>query len=112
MPSHCTTKLVNAFGIKYVQWAVVITGFIVGIPMFYSVGFVILVPLVFTIAATTRLPLLYVGLPMLTSLSVTHGYLPPHPAPTAIVGMFGADFGKTSSLPTPPTSENHKYQAV
>lgn len=90
-----TTKLVDAFGIKYVQWAVVLTGFIVGIPMFYSVGFVILVPLVFTIAATTRLPLLYVGLPMLTSLSVTHGYLPPHPAPTAIVGMFDANFGKT-----------------
>jgi Gnt-I system high-affinity gluconate transporter len=90
-----TTKLVDVFGIKYVQWAVVITGFIVGIPMFYSVGFVILVPLVFTIAATTRLPLLYVGLPMLTSLSVTHGYLPPHPAPTAIVSMFNADFGKT-----------------
>ena len=90
-----TTKLVDTFGIKYVQWAVVLTGFIVGIPMFYSVGFVILVPLVFTVAATTRLPLLYVGLPMLTSLSVTHGYLPPHPAPTAIVGMFNADFGKT-----------------
>lgn len=90
-----TTKLVDTFGIKYVQWAVVLTGFIVGIPMFYSVGFVILVPLVFTVAATTRLPLLYVGLPMLTSLSVTHGYLPPHPAPTAIVGMFEADFGKT-----------------
>ncbi len=90
-----TTKLVATFGIKNVQWAVVLTGFIVGIPMFYSVGFVILVPLVFTVAATTRLPLLYVGLPMLTSLSVTHGYLPPHPAPTAIVTMFGADFGKT-----------------
>lgn len=90
-----TTKLVDTFGIKYVQWAVVLTGFIVGIPMFYSVGFVILVPLVFTVAATTRLPLLYVGLPMLTSLSVTHGYLPPHPAPTAIATMFEADFGKT-----------------
>ncbi|GGG47744.1 idonate transporter [Croceivirga lutea] len=90
-----TTKLVDTFGIKHVQWAVVLTGFIVGIPMFYSVGFVILVPLAFTIAATTRLPLLYVGLPMLTSLSVTHGYLPPHPAPTAIATMFNADFGKT-----------------
>ena len=90
-----TTKLVSAFGIKYVQWAVVLTGFIVGIPMFYSVGFVILIPLVFTIAVSTKLPLLYVGLPMLTSLSVTHGYLPPHPAPTAIAAMFNADIGKT-----------------
>ncbi|SIP93181.1 gluconate:H+ symporter [Maribacter ulvicola] len=90
-----TTQLVQKFGKKNIQWAVVLTGFIVGIPMFYSVGFVILVPLVFTIAAATGLPLLYVGLPMLASLSVTHGYLPPHPAPTALASMFNADIGKT-----------------
>jgi Gnt-I system high-affinity gluconate transporter len=90
-----TTKLVQNFGKKNIQWAVVLTGFIVGIPMFYSVGFVILVPLVFTIAAATGLPLLYVGLPMLASLSVTHGYLPPHPAPTALAATFNADIGKT-----------------
>ena len=90
-----TTRMVDAFGVKNVQWAMVVTGFIVGIPMFYSVGFVILIPLVFTIAISTGLPLLYVGLPMLTSLSVTHGYLPPHPAPTAIAAMFNADIGKT-----------------
>ncbi|WP_422359391.1 gluconate:H+ symporter [Reichenbachiella sp.] len=90
-----TSALVAKFGIKYIQWAVVLAGFIVGIPMFYSVGFVILIPLVFTVAASTGLPLIYVGLPMLTSLSVTHGFLPPHPAPTAIAVMFDADIGKT-----------------
>ncbi len=90
-----TTSLVAGFGEKNIQWALVLTGFIVGIPMFYSVGFVILVPLVFTVAAATGLPLLYVGLPMLASLSVTHGYLPPHPAPTAIVVLFNANLGKT-----------------
>lgn len=90
-----TTRLVSSFGIKNVQWAVVLAGFIVGIPMFYTVGFVILIPLVFTVAATTGLPLIYVGLPMLASLSVTHGFLPPHPAPTAIAQMFEADIGKT-----------------
>lgn len=90
-----TSHLVRRFGKKNVQWAVVLTGFIVGIPMFYTVGFVILVPLVFTVAAATGLPLLYVGMPMLASLSVTHGYLPPHPAPTAISEIFQADLGKT-----------------
>lgn len=90
-----TTKLIDKFGKKNIQWAVVLTGFIVGIPMFYTVGFVILIPLVFTIAAATGLPLIYVGLPMLASLSVTHGYLPPHPAPTGIAVMFKADIGKT-----------------
>ena len=90
-----SSKLISLFGIKYIQWAMVITGFIVGIPMFYNVGFVILVPLIFTVATSTGLPLLYVGIPMLASLSVTHGFLPPHPSPSAISIMFKADIGKT-----------------
>lgn len=90
-----TDKLIEKFGRKYIQWAVVLTGFIVGIPMFYSVGFVLLIPLIFTVAISSRVPLLYVGLPMLTSLSVTHGFLPPHPAPTVIAEQFNADIGKT-----------------
>jgi Gnt-I system high-affinity gluconate transporter len=90
-----STRLIALFGIKYIQWAMVITGFIVGIPMFYNVGFVILVPLIFTVAASTGLSLLYVGIPLLAALSVTHGFLPPHPSPTAIAMMFNADIGKT-----------------
>ena len=90
-----TTKLVQAFGIKHIQWALMLTGFIVGVSLFYDVGFFIMIPLVFTVAASTGLPLLYVGLPMLASLSVTHGYLPPHPAPTAITALLGANLGKT-----------------
>ncbi len=93
-----TQTMVSTFGTKKVHWALMLTGFIVGIPMFYSVGFVILIPIVFTLAASTRLPLLFVGLPMVASLSVTHGLLPPHPAPTAIADMFGADMGKTMLL--------------
>lgn len=90
-----TQTMVTAFGIKRVHWALMLAGFIVGIPMFFSVGFVILIPLVFTLAASTRLPLIFVGLPMIAALSVTHGLLPPHPAPTAIADMFGADLGRT-----------------
>ena len=90
-----STSLIGVFGVKNIHWALVLTGFIVGIPLFYSVGFVILVPLVFTLAAINRLPLVYIGLPMLAALSVTHGYLPPHPAPSAIVQTYGADLGLT-----------------
>ncbi len=90
-----TSRLIKAFGLKHIQLALMLTGFIVGVSLFYDVGFFIMIPLVFTVAASTGLPLLYVGLPMLAALSVTHGYLPPHPAPTAIVGMFNADMGKT-----------------
>jgi len=93
--SRIAGGLVSRFGIKNIQWAMMLTGFIVGIPMFYNIGFVILVPLVFTVASATRLPLLYVGIPLLASLSVTHGFLPPHPSPSAIATIFGAHVGKT-----------------
>lgn len=89
------TTLINIFGYKYIQWAVVLTGFILGFALFYEVGFVLLLPLVCTIAVSARIPILYVGAPMAAALSVTHGFLPPHPAPTAIAAIFHADMGKT-----------------
>ena len=85
--------LIRLFGIKNIQWAILSTGLLVGIPLFYNAGFVVLVPLIFAIAATTRLPLLYLALPMAASLSVTHGFLPPHPGPLAIASILKADVG-------------------
>ena len=90
-----TNCLIKLFGLKNTRMAVMLTGFIVGVTMFYSVGFVILVPLVFTVAAATGFSLISIALPMLAALSVTHGFLPPHPAPTALSVMFEADMGKT-----------------
>jgi Gnt-I system high-affinity gluconate transporter len=87
--------LVKAFGEKNIQWALMITGFIVGVPLFYNVGFVLLIPLIFSVAHQSKLPAVYVGLPMLAALSVTHGFLPPHPSPTALVGQFHANMGLT-----------------
>lgn len=87
--------LMKTFGQRYIQWALVLTGFIIGIPLFYNVGFVLVVPLIFSVAYKYKLPVVYIGLPMLAALSVTHGFLPPHPSPTALVGQFGADMGLT-----------------
>lgn len=87
--------LVNAFGIKHIQWALVIVGFIIGIPLFYETGFVLMVPLIFSVVYKYKLHAVYIGLPMLAALSVTHGFLPPHPSPSALVVIFHADMGKT-----------------
>ena len=92
-----TAILIQTFGRKYIQWALMLTGFIIGLPLFYTVGFVMMIPLIFTLARSTGLPLLYVGLPMLASLSVTHGYLPPHPGPTGVAELLEANLGKTLS---------------
>lgn len=89
------TVLIDRFGRKNLRWALCLTGFIVGIALFYEVGFVLMIPLVFTVAIGARLPLLEVGLPMVAALSVTHCFLPPHPGPTAISVIYGADIGKT-----------------
>jgi len=72
-----------------------ITGFVAGMPLFYNVGFVLMVPLIFSVVYQYKLPAVYIGLPMLAALSVTHGFLPPHPSPTALAGQFNANLGLT-----------------
>src|SRR6516225_6928956 len=90
-----STVMMQVFGRKYIRWGLMVTGFIVGIPLFYNVGFVLMVPLIFSVVYQYKLPAVYIGLPMLAALSVTHGFLPPHPAPASLVGQFGAEMGKT-----------------
>jgi Gnt-I system high-affinity gluconate transporter len=84
---------IKIFGKKYYHWAMMLTGFIVGIPLFYNVGFVLLVPLIFTVVQRTGMPAVYTALPMLAALSVTHGFLPPHPSPSAITVQLQAGTG-------------------
>lgn len=88
------SQLIKNFGEKNIQWALLLTGFLVGIPLYYNAGFVILVPLVFTLARKTGLPLLYIAIPMAASLSTTHCFLPPHPGPVVLVSAFKANMGK------------------
>jgi Gnt-I system high-affinity gluconate transporter len=90
-----SATLISAFGIRYIQWSLLLTGFMVGLPLYYNAGFIILIPLVFSVAKETRLPLLYLVLPMAASLSTVHCFLPPHPSPVILVNAFNADMGKT-----------------
>ncbi|AYK59137.1 gluconate permease GntP [Bacillus subtilis] len=86
--------LVNKFGEKNIQWAVVIASFIIGIALFFEVGLVLLIPIVFAISRELKISILFLGIPMVAALSVTHGFLPPHPGPTAIAGEYGANIGE------------------
>lgn len=90
-----STGLIRIFGVKRVKLAMVLTGFTVGIAMFYNAGFIVLIPLVFAVAVSTGQPLVYLTCAMASALSVTHGFLPPHPGPIAIIAIFKADTGRT-----------------
>ncbi len=86
--------LIAKLGKKYVQWAMVIASFMIGIALFFEVGLVLLIPLVFTIAKRMNVSQLKIGLPMVTALSVTHGFLPPHPGPVVIAKELNAPIGE------------------
>lgn len=85
--------LIDKFGEKRIQWAVVVAGFVLGIALFFEVGLVLLIPIVYQISKQLKIPFLWLGLPMATALSVTHAFLPPHPGPTVIAQQYGANVG-------------------
>ena len=89
------TRFIDITGRKHIQFAMAITGLLVGIAMHYNAGFLVLIPLVYTVALTTGLPLVYIGLPLAAALSVTHGFTPPHPAPTFLTLLYNADVNQT-----------------
>ncbi len=90
-----SNALVRTLGEKRVDWALMLSGFIIGLPVFFQVGLVLLAPVLFTVTRQTGTPLLRVAIPMLAGLSTTHGLIPPHPGPLAAIERLGADPGRT-----------------
>jgi Gnt-I system high-affinity gluconate transporter len=90
--------LIDLFGLKNITWGLMLTGFVIGIPLFYNVGFVLMIPLIFSLVQQYKIPPLLAGVPMMASLSVAHGFLPPHPSPAALVAQFHANMGETLIL--------------
>ncbi|MEV0523253.1 gluconate:H+ symporter [Streptomyces sp. NPDC050439] len=88
-------KMLDAFGPRWVQVAMVVTSMLIGVTMFYEVAFIIIVPIAFTLVRVTGAKLLWIGLPMSITLSTMHSFLPPHPGPTAVAATFHASVGLT-----------------
>lgn len=89
-----TYRMIDLMGLKNIQYALLITGFLVGLPMMYNASFLVLIPLIFTFASTTKLPTIWLALPLCSALSVAHCFLPPHPAPTYVSFIYEADVNK------------------
>ncbi|MCH4090756.1 GntT/GntP/DsdX family permease [Acetobacter sp.] len=82
-------------GRRHADWAMMVIGLLVGLPVFFEIGFVLLIPIAFVLAARTNTPLLRIALPMGAALSVTHALIPPHPAALLAVSAYHANIGKT-----------------
>ena len=85
---------INKFGVKKLPWAMMLAGFIVGIPVFFEVGILIVLPLVISIYKTSKQNLLLIALPAIAGLSIVHGLVPPHPGAVAAISIYKADMGK------------------
>lgn len=86
-------QLVRVFGPEKASWAMLLTGFVISIPVFLDVALVILAPLLFALARDTKRPYLSFGLPLVAGLAVTHAFVPPTPGPVAVAYLLGVNLG-------------------
>jgi GntP family gluconate:H+ symporter len=87
--------LVRTLGTRRLDWAMMLSAFIIGLPVFFQVGLVLLAPVLFTLLRQTGTPLVRLGVPLVAGLSAVHGLTPPHPGPLAAIERLGADTGGT-----------------
>jgi Gnt-I system low-affinity gluconate transporter len=85
--------LVGTFGKEKASWAMLLTGFIISIPVFADVALVILAPLLYSLARDTKKSLLFFGLPLFAGMAITHAFVPPTPGPVAVGFILGVNLG-------------------
>ena len=85
--------MLEKMSLERAPWAMVGTGLMVSIPVFFDVAFIILVPIVYALQRQTGKSLLFFGMPLLAGLSVAHGFIPPTPGPVAVAHILGVDLG-------------------
>ena len=86
--------ILSKTGEKRTPLAVVLMGFLIGLPIFCDSGFVVLIGLVMSLSA--RMPKAHVFLVgcLASSLYSVHCLVPPHPGITAAAGIMKVDIGQ------------------
>lgn len=105
-------SMLGAFGEKRAPWAMLVTGFLISIPVFFDVGLVILISIVYALARRTGRSLLFFGLPLVAGMATTHAFIPPTPGPILVaqnldvglgwVILFGAIIGFPTAVVAGP----------
>ena len=76
--------MLKTFGERRANWAMLLTGFLISIPVFLDVGVVILAPIIYALARRSGKSVLVFALPLLAGMAVTHAFVPPTPGPTFV----------------------------
>ncbi|MBS1531755.1 MAG: GntP family permease [Bacteroidetes bacterium] len=88
------SALLDLLGKRYASWAMGITGFIVGLPIFCDSGFIVLSGLNKSMAKRTGIPLATMSVSLATGLYAVHCLIPPHPGSSAAAAALDVDFGR------------------
>lgn len=85
---------IKKIGKGHEELALVITGWVVAIPVFADSAIVIFAPLVKAMSEVTGISVIGLGLAMAAGLQMTHCLVPPTPGPLTAAGMLGVDVGQ------------------
>jgi gluconate:H+ symporter, GntP family len=102
--SRATLSLANYIlkktGEKNAPIAVVLMGFIIGLPIFCDSGFIVLIGLVLSLAGRLEGSKVLLVVCLATALLSVHCLVPPHPGISAAAGVLKVDLGKAMLLGT------------
>jgi GntP family gluconate:H+ symporter len=81
-------------GEKKAPLAMMLSGFVVGLPVFCDSGFIVLSGLNQSLSRRARVPLAVMSVSLASGLYSVHCLIPPHPGATAAAVTMGAELGK------------------
>jgi GntP family gluconate:H+ symporter len=88
-----TLFIVKVVGKKNVIWAIGISGFILGIPIFSDTVTIMLIPIVSNLALEANATMMAFGTSLAVGAQITHSLVAPTPGPVAAAGLLGVPLG-------------------
>lgn len=88
-----TLSIIKLVGQKNVIWAISISGFILGIPIFSDTVTILLIPIVSNLALETSASMMAYGSALAVGAQITHSIVAPTPGPVAAAGLLGVPLG-------------------
>lgn len=86
-------KILSFIGEKSVMLAMMITGWILSIPVFGDSAFIMLNPINKSLSFKGKLPYAATTIALTLGVTASHSLVPPTPGPIAAAGILGADLG-------------------